>query len=74
MIPFEYKGNEMQLGASVGISLYPQHGKDAESLLSAADEAMYRVKNKGKNGYVIAENTTEVAVPALTEKVNQIPS
>ena len=43
--PFEYKGAEVNCGASVGVSLYPDHARDPASLLESADEAMYRVKN-----------------------------
>jgi GGDEF domain-containing protein len=39
---------EFQPSASVGFSLYPDGGTDAESLLRAADEAMYEVKLAGK--------------------------
>ncbi len=42
-----------RIGASVGISLYPQHGSDGETLLARADQAMYRAKNQGKNRYTI---------------------
>jgi diguanylate cyclase (GGDEF)-like protein/PAS domain S-box-containing protein len=45
--PFEYRGAEVKCGASVGVSLYPDHARDPESLLETADEAMYRVKNSG---------------------------
>ena len=45
--PFEYKGAEVNCGASVGVSLYPDHARDPASLLESADEAMYRVKHSG---------------------------
>jgi diguanylate cyclase (GGDEF)-like protein/PAS domain S-box-containing protein len=45
--PFDYKGAEVNCGASVGVSMYPDHARDPESLLESADEAMYRVKNAG---------------------------
>ncbi|HEX7974620.1 MAG TPA: diguanylate cyclase [Anaerolineales bacterium] len=37
------------MSASLGISLYPQDGCDAETLLNLADADMYRVKMRGKN-------------------------
>ena len=43
--PFEWKGLEVHCGASVGVSLYPDHAGDPAALLQSADEAMYRVKN-----------------------------
>lgn len=45
--PFDYRGAEVNCGASVGVSLYPDHARDPESLLESADEAMYRVKHSG---------------------------
>ena len=45
--PFEYRGAEVKCGASVGVSLYPDHARDPATLLESADEAMYRVKNSG---------------------------
>jgi diguanylate cyclase (GGDEF)-like protein/PAS domain S-box-containing protein len=44
-------GESCSIGASVGISLYPEDSDDLERLLSAADTAMYAVKREGKNGY-----------------------
>lgn len=48
-----YKGKECQVGVSVGISLYPDHGKDIDELMKKADEAMYEIKKTGKNHYAI---------------------
>jgi diguanylate cyclase (GGDEF)-like protein/PAS domain S-box-containing protein len=42
--PFEYRGAEVRCGASVGVSLYPDHARDSAALLASADEAMYREK------------------------------
>ncbi len=36
---------------SIGITLYPEDGEDAETLLKKADIAMYEVKEKGKNDF-----------------------
>jgi diguanylate cyclase (GGDEF)-like protein/PAS domain S-box-containing protein len=43
------------VGASVGIALYPDNGADVDQLIKLADEAMYRVKNAGKNAFVFAD-------------------
>ena len=39
------------VGASIGIALFPDHSEDMDKLIKLADEAMYKVKNAGKNGY-----------------------
>ena len=47
--PITIFGNDYVVTGSVGISLYPDHGSDAQSLLRNADAAMYRAKDLGKN-------------------------
>ncbi|WP_426197542.1 putative bifunctional diguanylate cyclase/phosphodiesterase [Massilia sp. DWR3-1-1] len=42
--PFMIEGHDLQVGASIGISVYPQDGEDAETLLRLADIAMARAK------------------------------
>ena len=55
--PFVLDDREFLITASIGISLYPTHGEDVESLLKTADIAMYDAKEK-TNGYRVY-NTTE---------------
>lgn len=43
-------GHELFVNTSIGISLYPQDGGDAQTLLKCADTALYRVKEQGRNG------------------------
>ena len=43
--------NQLHISTSIGISLYPTDGVDAESLLKSADTAMYYAKEKGRNNY-----------------------
>ena len=45
---------KIDVGASIGIALYPEHGQSGEDLIKAADEAMYDVKKRGKNSYSLA--------------------
>ena len=47
-------GQQAAVGASIGIALYPNHGEDIAQLINYADEAMYRVKNTGKDGFGFA--------------------
>jgi diguanylate cyclase len=48
--PVDVGDKPVVLSASIGISVYPRDGADAEALLRAADVAMYHVKLQGKNG------------------------
>lgn len=50
--PFLIDGNELHLGASIGISVYPEDGSDTETLLRYADVAMYRAKQTRQSGYI----------------------
>ena len=47
--PFMIEGHDLQVGASIGISVYPQDGNDAETLLRLADIAMARAKQGHDN-------------------------
>ncbi|MCU6432302.1 EAL domain-containing protein [Undibacterium sp. Jales W-56] len=49
--PFDLRGQECQLSASIGIATFPDDGRDPQTLLKNADIAMYRAKNKGKDNY-----------------------
>lgn len=51
-------GAILNINASVGIALAPEHGTDAEKLVGAADEAMYFVKKNGKSNYHIYDPDT----------------
>ncbi len=44
-------GAEVRLGASLGISLFPEHGQTAEELLQQADAALYQAKNEGRGRF-----------------------
>ena len=49
--PFVVEGNQLVLGASVGIALYPVDGTDMDQLQRAADAAMYCAKDLGRNRF-----------------------
>jgi diguanylate cyclase (GGDEF)-like protein/PAS domain S-box-containing protein len=50
----ENLGRSLRLHASVGVALFPSDGQDFETLLGAADNAMYAAKAAGKNRYQLA--------------------
>jgi diguanylate cyclase (GGDEF)-like protein len=47
--PLSIKGRVLSTSASVGASIYPEHASDADSLLRAADVALFRAKELGRN-------------------------
>ena len=49
--PILYQEHTCVVGASIGISICPEHATDIDSLIMCADDAMYVVKKKGKNSY-----------------------
>lgn len=49
--PFEIEDNQLFITLSIGISIYPDNGKDPETLNKHADTAMYRAKHAGRNQY-----------------------
>ena len=51
--PIETQQATIVITVSIGISLYPEHGEDAETLLRKADAAMYLIKDRDKNGYLL---------------------
>lgn len=48
---FKIQQKELFLSGSIGISIYPQDGNDANTLIRNADSAMYRAKEQGRNSY-----------------------
>ncbi len=61
--PFKIEGRELFCTASMGISLFPEDGADAETLVKNADTAMYRAKEQGRDNYQLytpAMNATAV--------------
>jgi len=49
--PFEVSGHKLYLTASLGISLHPDDGADAQTLLQGASAALFQAKQSGGNGY-----------------------
>lgn len=49
--PFDMDGERIEISASMGVTLYPDDPSDADTLIRHADQAMYRAKQDGRNGY-----------------------
>ena len=50
-LPHPVDGQDLHISVSIGISIYPTDGQDAETLLKSADTAMYHAKENGRNNY-----------------------
>lgn len=62
--PIVSAGLTLEVGASLGIALCPSDGENAEGLLHAADLAMYRAKQDGRNTFRFFEHSMDVALRA----------
>jgi len=49
--PHSIRGQDLRIDGSIGISVYPQDGQDAETLIKNADTAMYHAKESGRNNF-----------------------
>jgi diguanylate cyclase (GGDEF)-like protein/PAS domain S-box-containing protein len=49
--PHSIGGHDLQVNASIGISVYPEDGENAETLIKNADMAMYHAKESGRNNF-----------------------
>jgi diguanylate cyclase (GGDEF)-like protein len=62
--PFQISGNEVVIGASIGIALAPRDGTDADLLLKNADMALYRAKSDGRRAWRFFEHGMDVMAQA----------
>lgn len=72
--PVAWQDTLLQVGASVGIAMYPDHGASAGVLQQVADAAMYSVKHSGKGGYAFsgAQPVHVAPDPAAAETVRNL--
>ena len=61
-MPVELENREIEVSCSVGVSLYPGDGQDAETLIKNADVAMYRAKELGRNNSQFYEKQMNVRI------------
>jgi diguanylate cyclase (GGDEF)-like protein len=74
-----HNGKELNtLSISAGVAVYPQHGKDVDSLVQAADAALYKAKAQGRDQVHVAvvpadENgsTDHIGIPQQTDHKDQ---
>ena len=48
---FVVQGHSFSVSCSIGISIFPEHGTDCETLIKNADAAMYGAKDSGRNNF-----------------------
>jgi diguanylate cyclase (GGDEF)-like protein/PAS domain S-box-containing protein len=64
---FVVQGHSLGITCSLGVSIFPEHGTDVESLLKHADAAMYSAKENGRNSFqFFSEEMTAQVVERLT--------
>jgi len=65
-----YTDTQLLIGASVGISIFPEHGTDVDTLITNADLAMYEVKHNGGYGYhIYSSELSNKAIDKLSMKI-----
>ncbi len=69
---FYVGGHELHVGGSIGISLYPTDGEDADTLMRAADTAMYHAKAKGRGNYQFFTQSLNTAAQHRLIIANQL--
>ncbi len=70
--PINIKGITLQVSASIGVTLYPQDGSDADLLMRHADQAMYIAKQAGKNRYHLFDIEQDIAIKSQRETIEHI--
>jgi diguanylate cyclase (GGDEF)-like protein/PAS domain S-box-containing protein len=69
---FLIEGKELYISASIGISLFPDDGEQVDSIIKAADIAMYQVKNNGKNNFCFYSDDLSTEVVERFNLENQL--
>jgi len=70
--PFELHGHSIDIGASIGVALSPEHGRSIESLMRAADIAMYRAKSHGGGQHCMFSEELALEHQAKVETENAL--
>jgi len=70
--PFYIEGHELHISCSIGVSLFPENGKERQSLLKHADTAMYKAKALGKNRFVFFSDKLNKTIQKQLKMQNKI--
>ncbi len=71
--PVSVNEDKLPLQCSIGISLFPQDGKNLKTLLEKADRALYVAKEQGKNRIVITPDTGKLLTPSKLNSILDAP-
>ena len=70
--PFNLNGHELFITTSIGVSVYPNDGEGAETLLKNADIAMYKAKEEGRNNFQFYTPTMNLKAMDRLELENKL--
>lgn len=68
-LPLKFDGNELTLGCSIGISMFPQDGKEWGALFKKADEALYTAKRQGKGRVIMVPESGKLFTPFKLDSI-----
>ncbi len=66
------QSDDVRIGASIGISLYPQHGDSLEVLMDHADAALYQAKDQGRGCFAYFSEDLTIAARERIELENRL--
>ena len=72
--PVTLNDTAVQVSLSIGVTLYPQDGADAEQLIRHADQAMYVAKQSGKNRYQLFDAAQDSAIKIQQQSIGEVRS
>ena len=70
--PLPVDGQQLQVSASIGVTIYPQDGASPEQLLRHADQAMYVAKQSGKNRFHLFDVVSDAALRNRGERLGRL--
>lgn len=70
--PAQINGHQLQVSASIGVTIFPLDGSSSEQLVRHADQAMYLAKQAGKNRYHLFDVVSDAAIRTKRESLAQI--
>jgi len=68
-----YQGWSLPVSISIGVAVFPQHGENAESLVTSADDALYRAKRAGRNQICVQDGIGASSVSRLAAAPGRLP-